>query len=453
VAWGVGSIALAGALREAAQVHRKHGTGAPGAPVWCEGASAGRRQAVICTSLLVRFLGGGGVADLCALCPGRLTAVPTRMVGSSGVAQRDEQGREPVRGGAGSAGRRHPSPSSPRLFRRAEGRRSAAGLRFGDEGRDPLMKPRDNVVVAVVCGGRSAEAVVSRSSGRAVAEALRVTYPRTIVLELDEHIASALAEHNVEVVFPALHGPPGEDGTFQGLLEILGVPYVGSGVRASACAMDKVLAKHLMRDLRVPFARDLLIRSGEDLESAAERIRERLGDSVVVKPASQGSAVGVGFAAGRGELIAALKAAFACDERALVEERLAGREITCGVLEREAAEALPVVEIATPEGSWYDYAHRYTPGLSEHLIPAPLSKEQYQRVQELALIAHEALGCRDLSRTDFLVPEHAEPVVLELNTLPGMTPTSLYPDAARAAGLSFEEVTSILVERALARGR
>jgi len=143
--------------------------------------------------------------------------------------------------------------------------------------------------------------------------------------------------------------------------------------------------------------------------------------------------------------------AFNYDARVLVEERIVGREITVGILERNGVEALPVLEVRTPAGSWYDFQHRYTPGLSEHLVPAPLPSAQYMRTQELAVRAHEALGCRDLSRVDFVVPDGGEPVVLEVNTLPGMTPTSLYPDAARAAGLSFEALVQILVERAWSR--
>jgi len=171
----------------------------------------------------------------------------------------------------------------------------------------------------------------------------------------------------------------------------------------------------------------------------------------VVKPSRQGSAVGVRFPQRKADLEAALDLAFKYDERVLVEERITGREITVGILERNDVEALPVVEIRTPSGSWYDFQHRYTPGLSEHLVPAPLPPAQYKRTQELAVRAHRVLGCRDLSRVDFVVPDEGEPVVLEVNTLPGMTPTSLYPDAAGAAGFSFEALVRVLVERAWSR--
>jgi D-alanine-D-alanine ligase len=272
-----------------------------------------------------------------------------------------------------------------------------------------------------------------------------------VLLELDATLREAFRDHGVEVVFPVLHGPPGEDGTFQGFLEILHLPYVGSGVHASACAMDKIVAKHLFRDARLPVARDLVVRREVGASVGAEEILESLGSAVVVKPSRQGSALGVRFPNGRAELKAALAEAFGYDERVLVEERIEGREITVGILDRSGVEALPVLEVRTPPGSWYDYEHRYTPGLSEHLIPAPLPVARYERVQEYARRAHVVLGCRDLSRVDFVVPAEGEPVVLEVNTLPGMTPTSLYPDAARAAGFSFEALVATLVERAWSR--
>jgi D-alanine-D-alanine ligase len=310
-----------------------------------------------------------------------------------------------------------------------------------------------NPRIAVVCGGPSAEAEVSRMSGRGVADALRSTYSNVVLLELDTSIGEALRDGGVEVVFPVLHGPPGEDGTFQGFLEILGLPYVGSAVHASACAMDKILAKHLFRNAGLPVARDTIIQRQVGASLAAKQVWETFGSQVVVKPSRQGSALGVRFPRELSEFEAALEEAFSYDERVLVEERVEGREITVGILERNGIEALPVLEVRTPSGSWYDFEHRYTQGLSEHIIPAPLPAAQYDRTQELARQAHAALGCRDLSRVDFVVPENEEPVILEVNTLPGMTPTSLYPDAARASGLSFEALVAFLIERVRLRTR
>jgi D-alanine-D-alanine ligase len=313
------------------------------------------------------------------------------------------------------------------------------------------MSPKKKPSIAVVCGGPAAEAEVSRVSGRGVANALLASYEDVSVIELDEAIIDHLKEAQVDVVFPVLHGPPGEDGTFQGFLEIVGIPYVGSGVLASACGMDKIVAKQIFRASGLPLAKDTVVNRSEGAPRAASRVLELLGTDVVVKPSSQGSALGVLFSENVTDLEQALEHAFSYDERVLVEQRIEGREITVAILERDGIEALPVIEIRTPPGSWYDYEHRYTPGLSEHIIPAPLPEAQYRRTQEVAKLAHESLRCRDLSRVDFVVPEQGEPIILEVNTMPGMTPTSLYPDAAQAAGLSFEVLVAHLVERALSR--
>ena len=313
------------------------------------------------------------------------------------------------------------------------------------------MDQSSDAIVAVVCGGTSAEAEVSRRSARGVADALRASFPQTLILELDGDIFDQLALNRVDVVFPVLHGPPGEDGTFQGFLETIGIPYVGSGVAASARAMDKIVAKHLFRDAGLPVARDAVVRRGPVRIDVVDGLFERLGPRVVVKPARQGSSLGVGFASDPATLEQALEAAFAFDDRVLVEERIHGKEVTVGLVDRFGLVAMPAIEIRTPPGSWYDFEHRYTRGLSEHVIPAEIAESQYRRVREIARKAHLALGCRDLSRVDFVVPPGGDPVLLEVNTLPGMTPTSLYPDAARASGIDFETLIAHLVQRALDR--
>jgi D-alanine-D-alanine ligase len=310
---------------------------------------------------------------------------------------------------------------------------------------------KESPVVAVVCGGPSAEAEVSRVSGRCIAEALRATYANVSLMELEEFVEGGFGKSFSDVVFPAFHGPPGEDGTFQGFLEVLGIPYVGCDVPSSACAMDKVIAKQLFRSRNLPVADDVVVYRSEGAAAGAKRVLEALGNDVVIKPSSQGSALGVVFGKDLDDLEPAIEQAFAFDDRVLVERRIEGKEITVAVLERDGAEALPVVEITTPPGTWYDYEHRYTPGLSDHVMPAPLPEDQYRRTQEVSVMAFEALGCRDISRVDLVVPEEGEPIVLEVNTMPGMTPTSLYPDAARGAGLSFEQLVAHFIEQAYAR--
>ena len=306
-------------------------------------------------------------------------------------------------------------------------------------------------VVAVVCGGPSAEAEVSRSTGKCVAEALEESYEHVSMMELEEFVEGGFGAQFVDVVFPAFHGSPGEDGTFQGFLEVLGIPYVGCGVAASACAMDKVIAKQLFRSRDLLIADEVVVYRSEGAAAGAARVLQQLGSDVVIKPSSQGSALGVVFGEELDDLTPAIEQAFEFDDRVLVERRIHGREITVAVLERDGPEALPVIEITTPPGSWYDYEHRYTPGLSDHIMPAPLPEAQYLRTQEVAVQAFESLGCRDLSRIDFVVPEAGEPIVLEVNTMPGMTPTSLFPDAAKEAGIPFVELVALLIERAAAR--
>lgn len=315
------------------------------------------------------------------------------------------------------------------------------------------MALKESPSVAVVCGGPSAEAEVSRTTGRCVAEALEATYANVALVELEDFVAGARSDARADVVFPALHGPPGEDGTFQGFLEILGIPYVGCGVQASACGMDKVIAKQLFRTRGVPVAGEVVVYRSEGVERGVEKIHAQLGDDVVVKPTNQGSALGVRFGDDLTDLASAIEEAFVYDDRVLIEERIYGREITVAVLERNGFEALPVVEIVCPPGSWYDFEHRYTPGLSEHVMPAPLPEDQYLRTQEVSVMAFESLGCRDLSRVDLVVPEGGEPVVLEVNTMPGMTPTSLYPDAAREAGIPFEQLVAHFIAQAYSRSR
>lgn len=314
-----------------------------------------------------------------------------------------------------------------------------------------MIIPSD-IVIAVVFGGTSIESEVSRASGQCVADALKANYGKVLLLELGPNLAAELIKHKVELVFPIAHGSPGEDGTLQGFLEILQLPYVGSGVLASACAMDKAVAKQIFKAYGLPIAKELLVQSNESVLTAVAKIKEHLGQQVVVKPNCAGSGLGVSFPQTEPELEQALLQALSLNERVLVEERIVGKEITVAVLERGVdVQALPVIEITTPPNTWYDYAHRYTVGWSEHIVPAPLPEYQYKRVQEIAIQAHQALQCRDFSRADFVVPESGEPILLEVNTLPGMTVTSLYPDAAKAVNISFTELVAYLVENAWQR--
>ncbi|MFP6815691.1 MAG: D-alanine--D-alanine ligase [Pseudomonadales bacterium] len=308
--------------------------------------------------------------------------------------------------------------------------------------------------VAVLMGGPSAEAEVSRMSAGEVSNALTAADHRATLLELDATTASALQELNPDVVFPALHGPPGEDGTVQGFLELLGYPYVGSDVRGSAVAMDKSLAKAVFRREGLPVTDDLVIVQGADAQRAEARIRDQLGDRIVIKPLCQGSAIGVTLVTDGGKLGDAIESALSYDCGVLVEPYVQGREITVGVLDLYGAEpkALPVIEIRTASNEWYDYTNRYTVGKSEHIIPAPLPEDLNAELQAIALTAHAALNLRDLSRADYIVSDTGDIALLEVNTLPGMTTTSLFPDAALAMGMNFSTLADALVQSAHQRG-
>lgn len=310
-----------------------------------------------------------------------------------------------------------------------------------------------NMNIVVISGGPSAEAEVSRVSARGVTDALMENYGSVVNVELGPDLALRLADLNPDVTFPILHGPPGEDGTLQGFLEIMGVPYVGSDVHSSSVAMNKILAKLVFEAAGLPLARQTVVSRGQAISASVELIGKRLGQDVVVKPSSQGSALGVTRVSDSNQLQRALDTAFALDEHVLIEQYIHGKEITVGVIDTdEGPRAFPVIEILTPIDTWYDYEHRYTKGLSEHVMPAVLPAAQTKRLQEIAVAAHRSLGCRDMSRADFIVPNDGEEFLLEVNTLPGMTPTSLYPDGARGYGLSFPELVSYLVERAAGRG-
>ena len=305
--------------------------------------------------------------------------------------------------------------------------------------------------VAVLAGGASAEAEVSRSSAAGVAKALTTRGHDVVTTEADAGLVDALRAFGPDVVFPMLHGPPGEDGTVQGLLAMLGLPFVGSDVRGCALAMDKHVAKALFRAESLPVADDVLVAPGAHPETAARTVVAALGERVVVKPLRQGSALGLTPLPDGGDLVAPLRQALAFGDGALVERFEDGREITVGVLGEHGAAPvpLPVIEIVVAAGEWYDYENRYTPGKSEHVAP-DLPAGRLQTLQQYAVRAHRCLGLRDFSRADFVVGERIS--LLEVNALPGMTPTSLFPDACRMMGVDFGELADRLVRSALRRG-
>ncbi len=304
--------------------------------------------------------------------------------------------------------------------------------------------------VAVLVGGWSDESDVSRSSGREVAQALREAGFETVdILDVaDQDFVSDLSRGRYDVAFVAMHGKYGEDGCIQGLLEILHIPYTFSGVLSSAMAMDKDVAKAVYRREGLPTAKGVLFPSGHELtDEEADTLVERLGLPMFVKPAGNGSSFGVTHVTDRDQLAEALRRASSSGS-ALVEEAVAGTEITVPVIGNENPMALPIIEIVTG-ADFYDVKVKYEPSELHHVIPARLPEETAERARELAVRAHVALGCRGCSRSDFIVRDDGTPVILETNTIPGMTAASLMPDSARHAGISFAELCRRFVEYAL----
>lgn len=299
--------------------------------------------------------------------------------------------------------------------------------------------------VAVLQGGSSLERGVSLRSAARVEDAVTALGHEAIGIDVGQDLISRLRAEQPDVVFVALHGPGGEDGTVQELLEILGIPYTGPGVAACVRCIDKVLAKHEMCDRGVPtpdwFAFNETAFRELGAADALGGIEERLGFPLVVKPSRGGSALGVRFAASWFEVPEALISAFSYDDRVLLERFVDGRELAVSVL---GGEPLPVVEAIPREGDRYDFEARYEIGRTSFVCPAQLDESEARAVSEAALGAYEALGCSGFSRVDLILSESG-PQVLEVNAIPGLTDTSLLPQAAEAAGMSFED----LVERIL----
>ena len=294
-----------------------------------------------------------------------------------------------------------------------------------------------NKKIAVLMGGLSAEREVSLESGAAVHQALLARGYDAVAIDMGRDLAQILTKESVEVAFICLHGRFGEDGAVQGLLEVMGIPYTGAGVLASALAMNKIFAKKLFQASGLTVAPYRVVRKG--LEPELETIGFSL--PVVVKPSQEGSSVGVSIVRRVEEFQPALAAAFAYDAEILVEQFIKGREIQVGILEERAMGAIEIV----PKKEFYDYEAKYTPGMADHILPAPLPPDLYRQVLCAGEEAHRALGCCGYSRVDFIVTDRNECYLLEVNTLPGMTALSLLPEIARGAGIGFAE----LVERIL----
>jgi D-alanine-D-alanine ligase len=312
--------------------------------------------------------------------------------------------------------------------------------------------------VAVLKGGPSLERQVSLRSAARVEDALEALGHETIAIDAGGDLVARLRAAEPDVAFIALHGRGGEDGTVQEILEIVGIPYTGSGVLACIRTMDKVLTKHLLTRQGLPtpdfFAFNETAFRELGAAEALPAIEERLGFPLVVKPAAQGSALGIKFARAPEDVPEALVAAFSYDEKVLLERYVEGRELAVSLLEGEnGVDALPVVEALPKEEYFFDFDARYEIGKTEYVCPAQLPAGVTERAQEVAVATYELLGCYGFARVDMILSSDDEPQVLEAQAIPGLTETSLLPQAAEAAGMTFERLVGRLVELALERKR
>jgi D-alanine-D-alanine ligase len=310
--------------------------------------------------------------------------------------------------------------------------------------------------VAVLKGGPSLERQVSLRSAARVEHALERLGIEYVSIDVGRTLLDDLYTSEAEVAFVALHGRGGEDGTVQELLEIVGMPYTGSGVLGCMRCMDKVLTKHMLVEEGLPtpdfFAFSEIAFKELGAGEALPAIEDRLGFPVVVKPAAQGSALGIKFARSAADVPEALIAAFSYDDRVLLERHVDGRELAVSVLEEASGpRALPVVEAKPKQEYFFDFEARYEIGKTDYVCPADVSAELTAQAQDLAVSVFKLLGCFGFARVDMILSEDTEPQVLEAQAIPGLTDTSLLPQAAEAAGISFEQLVERMLEQALSR--
>ena len=302
--------------------------------------------------------------------------------------------------------------------------------------------------IAVVMGGPSEEREISFMTGNAVVQALQEKGYDVVAVDLDPaSLPQQLAACGATVVFNAVHGLYGEDGRMQGILEMINMPYTGSGVLSSALSMDKAYSKRMFQAQNIPTPKCIFAVANEKKDTVQE-ILEKFSLPVVVKPAAQGSSIGVEIVKNQAELAAAIAEAFSYGQEIVIEEFIKGQEIAAGVLETlEGIVPMPLVLIEPHSGA-YDYKSKYTKGATVYTVPAPLTNEVTQKIQEVALAAYKALGCRGVARADILLTATGEALVLEMNSVPGMTSTSLIPKAAAAMNITFPDLCEQILRTA-----
>ena len=311
-------------------------------------------------------------------------------------------------------------------------------------GYDVKQKIDTNAKIAVLMGGPSSEAEISRRSGKNVFKALQnLGYKNAELIEVDENIAATLRTKNIEFVYNAMHGRFGEDGCIQGMLEVMGIPYTGCGVMASSVCMNKEYTKNILKEAGIPLIKSVLIKKGEDYK---EKIKE-LKYPFMLKPVSEGSSIGMYKVNNPEELAECFEKSAKYGQDVMVEEFIQGKGLTVGVLEDgDMMFATEIIEFRT-KTEWYDYEAKYTAGMTEFIIPAELSEEMTKKVKQIAVDAFKACDCRGVSRVDFMVADD-KAYVLEINTSPGMTDLSDLPAQSNAMGIDYDTLAQIILNGA-----
>jgi D-alanine-D-alanine ligase len=306
--------------------------------------------------------------------------------------------------------------------------------------------------IGVLMGGQSAEREVSLRTGAAVYQSLVRRGYHAVAIDVGPRLSQDLHDQKIDLVFLALHGPGGEDGAIQGFLETVGIPYTGSGIQTSAICMHKVTTKTLLTSAGIPVPAGTVVKRGEKISLTTMMRAAKLRWPIVVKPASQGSTIGVTIVRKPAQWRDALALAHGYDAEAMVEAYIPGHEVTVSIIGRPTSSplVLPAVEIVAP-GGFYDFAAKYEKKTTQYLCPAPLAAAVTRQIRTLALRTYEVLGCEGAARVDFRITPHGRPVVLEINTAPGMTETSLLPMAAAQAGIAYDELTERILASALVR--
>jgi D-alanine-D-alanine ligase len=300
-----------------------------------------------------------------------------------------------------------------------------------------------NKKIGVLLGGLSSEREVSLASGNAIVKALQEKGYHPAAIDVGRDVAAKIQEHGIGAAFNALHGRFGEDGAIQGLLEVMGIPYTGSGILASALGMNKTVSKQVFRSQGLLVGPYEVIYDGDAAKVGA--VIDQIRFPVVIKPHAEGSSVGVSLVFSKDQVAPAVELAFKYGNEILVEKFIKGKEVQVGILGDRALGAIEIV----PKSAFYDYRAKYEKGMSDHFFPARIPEDVYQRTLEAGLAAHRALGCRGYSRVDFIIDESGAAYILEVNTLPGMTATSLLPEIAKGVGISFPDLVQEILRLAV----